>query len=79
MAFRIKDDMKDKVLSEYLFFHFNRAEWDREACYRSWGSSTEVFTWEALCEMELDLPPLPVHGGPRGRPRHGRQIGTAHV
>ena len=60
IAFRIKDSMRDKVLSEYLFFHFNRAEWDREACYRSWGSSTEVFTWEALCEMELDLPPITV-------------------
>ena len=60
IAFRIKDSMRDKVLSEYLFFHFNRAEWDREACYRSWGSSTEVFTWEALCEMELDLPSITV-------------------
>lgn len=60
IAFRINETMRDKVLSEYLFFHFNRAEWDREACYRSWGSSTEVFTWEALCEMELDLPPLSV-------------------
>ena len=58
IAFRIKEDMRDKVLSEYLFFHFNRTEWDREACFRSWGSSTEVFTWEALCEMELDLPPI---------------------
>lgn len=60
IAFKIKETMRDKVLSEYLFFHFNRAEWDREACYRSWGSSTEVFTWEALCEMELDLPPITV-------------------
>lgn len=60
IAFRIKSSMRDKVLSEYLFFHFNRAEWDREACYRSWGSSTEVFTWDALCEMEVLLPPLSV-------------------
>lgn len=60
IAFRIKDCMRGKVLSEYLFFHFNRAEWDREACYRSWGSSTEVFTWDALCEMEVLLPPLSV-------------------
>lgn len=60
IAFRIKKDMRDIVLSEYLFFHFNRTEWDREACFRSWGSSTEVFTWNALCEMELELPPLPV-------------------
>lgn len=60
IAFRIKGSMRDKILSEYLFFHFNRAEWDREACYRSWGSSTEVFTWDALCEMEVLLPPLSV-------------------
>ncbi len=60
IAFRIKDSMRDKILSEYLFFHFNRAEWDREACYRSWGSSTEVFTWEALCEMAVLLPSLSV-------------------
>lgn len=60
IAFRIKEAMRDKVLSEYLFFHFNRAEWDREACFRSWGSSTEVFTWEALCEMELILPSITI-------------------
>ncbi len=58
IAFRIREDKRNIVLSEYLFFHFNRTEWDREACFQSWGSSTEVFTWEALCEMELELPPL---------------------
>jgi len=60
ISFRIKDSMCDKVLSKYLFFHFNRTEWDREACYRSWGSSTEVFTWDALCEMEVLLPSISV-------------------
>ena len=58
IAFRVKENKKEIVLPEYLFLHFNREEWDREACYRSWGSSTEVFTWEALCEMELLLPSL---------------------
>lgn len=60
IAFRVRPNKKDTVISEYLFLHFNRDEWDREACYRSWGSSTEVFSWEALCEMKLDLPPLPI-------------------
>jgi len=60
IAFRVKEDMRGVVMPEYLFLHFNRSEWDREACYRSWGSSTEVFSWEALCEMKLNLPPLPV-------------------
>ena len=60
IGFRVKEDMKNVVSSEYLFLHFNRDEWDREACFRSWGSSTEVFTWEALCEMVLELPDLPI-------------------
>lgn len=59
IGFRVKETMKTVVSSEYLFLHFNRNEWDREACFRSWGSSTEVFSWEALCEMELELPDLP--------------------
>ena len=60
IGFRIKKEMQHVISSTYLFLHFNREEWDREACYRSWGSSTEVFGWSALCEMELDLPPLSI-------------------
>ena len=57
IAFRVSSKAKGRVLAKYLFLHFNRSEWDREACFRSWGSSTEVFSWDALCEMEVDLPP----------------------
>ena len=60
IAFKVSENGKKKVLPEYLFLHFNRSEWDREACFHSWGSSTEVFSWDALCEMELDLPPLDI-------------------
>ena len=56
IAFRVKEESENIVLPEYLFLHFNRDEWDREACFRSWGSSTEVFSWDALCEMKLTLP-----------------------
>ena len=59
IGFKVKKSMRAVVSSEYLFLHFNRNEWDREACFRSWGSSTEVFSWDALCEMELELPNLP--------------------
>ena len=52
--------MKDVVLADYLFLHFKRDEWDREACFQSWGSSTEVFSWETLCDMEVDFPPLQI-------------------
>lgn len=60
IAFRIKDNATKLVLPDYLFLHFKRDEWDREACFQSWGSSTEVFTWDALCYMEVDLPSLAI-------------------
>jgi type I restriction enzyme S subunit len=58
IAFRIKPEAKNIVLPTYLFLHFNRDEWDREACFRSWGTSTEVFSWDALCEMKLEIPDI---------------------
>lgn len=58
IAFRVSEVGNRMVLPEYLFLHFNRSEWDREACFQSWGSSTEVFSWETLCDMEIELPDL---------------------
>lgn len=60
IAFRVKPEMKSVVLPDYLFLHFKRDEWDREACFQSWGSSTEVFSWETLCDMKVDLPSLSI-------------------
>lgn len=60
IAFKVKDEAADVVIPTYLFLHFNRDEWDREACYRSWGTSTEVFSWEALCDMQVTLPAIDV-------------------
>ena len=60
IAFKIKDDKKSSVLADYLFLHFRRDEWDREACYQSWGTSTEVFNWNALCDMELEIPSIDI-------------------
>jgi len=60
VAFRVKLSMRKEILADYLFMHFNREEWDREACYHSWGSSTEVFSWEALCNMEIFVPPISI-------------------
>lgn len=60
IAFKVKSSMIGKVSSDYLFLHFKRDEWDREACFQSWGSSTEVFSWDTLCDMDIDLPTLPI-------------------
>ena len=56
IAFRIKDT---NVLNpEFLYMYFYRSEWDREACFQSWGSSTEVFAWNSLCLMRIPLPSI---------------------
>ena len=54
IAFKILD--KQKLLPTYLYLYFNRDEWDRLACFNSWGSSTEVFSWKELCRMQIPLP-----------------------
>ena len=57
-AFKIKDKAKDHILPEYLYIYYNRPEFDRYARYNSWGSSTELFLWDDMCDIEIDLPPL---------------------
>lgn len=56
LAFRICNEQI--LMPLYLYMIFNRDEWDRLACYNSWGSSTEVFSWEELCRMSIPLPSL---------------------
>ena len=60
IAFSLSDNGRKLALHKYLFLHFNRSEWDRAACFSSWGSSTEVFSWNALCDMDIDLPSLAI-------------------
>ncbi|HNC63030.1 MAG TPA: restriction endonuclease subunit S, partial [Chitinophagales bacterium] len=54
IAFRVKDN--NLLNSDYLFILFCREEWDRNACYRSWGSSTEIFSWDSMCDIQIPLP-----------------------
>lgn len=55
IVFRINQDIHG-LIPEYLFLFVSRKEWDRYAEYLSWGSSTEVFTWEAFCDVKIPLP-----------------------
>jgi type I restriction enzyme S subunit len=48
------------LLSDYLYMYFNRPEFDRYARFNSWGSAREAFSWDDMCDIEIDLPPLPV-------------------
>lgn len=58
VAFRVKES--DILYPDYLYMIICRDEWDRNACFRSWGSSTEVFSWTEFCLMEIPLPDIEV-------------------
>ena len=60
IAFGIKESAKKIILPDYLYIFFNRSEFDRYAIVNSWGSATELFTFEEMCDMDIDLPPLSV-------------------
>lgn len=60
IAFRVKQSKQETILPDYLFLHFKRDEWDREACFQSWGSSTEVFSWDTLCSMTIEVPSIEI-------------------
>ncbi|MBR0100441.1 MAG: restriction endonuclease subunit S [Treponema sp.] len=55
-AFKVKDP--NRVIPTYLYMIFTRDEWDREACFNSWGSSTVVFAWEDFCKIKIPLPSI---------------------
>jgi type I restriction enzyme S subunit len=58
IVFKIKDT--DSLLSEYLFMYFNRAEFDRYSRFNSWGSARETFSWEDLCDIDIELPSISI-------------------
>ena len=60
VVFRIKEESKKELLSDWLYMFFNRAEFDRYVITNSWGSSTEFYNWEDLCSVRLNLPSRPV-------------------
>ena len=57
-VFKVK--RKDLLDSRFLFMFFNRPEFDRYARFNSWGSARETFSWEDMCDIDIDLPPLSV-------------------
>ncbi len=51
---------KNELLSDFLFIYFNRPEFDRYTRFNSWGSARETFSWEDMCDIDIELPPLPI-------------------
>lgn len=57
ICFRIKQSCRKELDSEYLFYLLKRETFDRYARYHSWGSATELFTWDDMKNVEIDLIP----------------------
>lgn len=60
VVFRIKPNKENELHPEFMFIFLSRKEWDRYAEYLSWGSSTEVFSWDTFCDIKIPLPSIEV-------------------
>lgn len=58
IVFRVKNN--EHLLSDFLFMYFNRPEFDRYSRFNSWGSARETFSWEDMCDIDIDLPPIEI-------------------
>ena len=58
VVFRVSDG--GCLCPTWLYLYGCRAEYDRYTIQNSWGSSTEFFNWEDLCDTEIELPPIEV-------------------
>lgn len=50
----------EMLLPEYLYVFFNRPEFDRYSRFNSWGSAREAFSWEEMCDIDIELPPIDI-------------------
>lgn len=58
VVFRVLDE--SILLPDYLNIFFRRPEFDRYARWDSWGSATEFFNWEEMCDVPIMIPPLSI-------------------
>lgn len=58
VVFRITEACNTLLDSRWLYMFFNRPEFDRYVITNSWGSSTEFYNWEDICEVSIPLPPI---------------------
>lgn len=58
VVFRVVDETT--LLPDYLNIFFRRSEFDRYVRWDSWGSATEFFNWEEMCDVSIDIPSLEI-------------------
>ena len=58
VVFRVLDE--SVLMPAYLNIFFRRPEFDRYARWDSWGSATEFFNWEEMCEVPIQVPDIDI-------------------
>ncbi len=56
--FKIREDKRSELNAEYLYLFFCNPEFDRYVRYNSWGSATEFFNWEDMCDVDIVIPAM---------------------
>ena len=57
-VFKIREEMENVIIAEYLYAFFKRSEFDRKVRFASWGSSQELLSWDNLCGIETPVPDI---------------------
>lgn len=61
VAFYVRPEIAGKILlPDYLYIWYLRPEFDRYMLFKTYGSATLFFNWDNMCELEIDLPDIPV-------------------
>ena len=60
VSFYVKPEVKNRILlPDYLYMWYLRSEFDRYMLFKTYGSATLFFSWDNMCELEIELPDLP--------------------
>ena len=61
VAFYVKPELSGTVLlPDYLYMWYLRPEFDRYMLFKTYGSATLFFSWDNMCELEIQLPDISV-------------------
>lgn len=60
LAFALEEGAETELLPDYLYMFFRRSEFDRFARVNSWGSATELFSFQDLGRYKIPLPEVSI-------------------
>ena len=60
LAFALNEGAEAELLPDYLYMFFRRSEFDRFARVNSWGSATELFSFQDLGRYKIPLPNISI-------------------